>query len=54
MTVVARDMPRVTMQVLHGWFRKIDLYGWIGREQIRGLEIGSMMPDSRFVYQDIF
>lgn len=42
------------MQILHNWLKKADIFGWIGREQIRGLEMGSMMPDSRFVFQDVF
>jgi hypothetical protein len=33
---------------------KIDIFGWVGREQIRGSEISSMMPDEKFVYQDWF
>ena len=42
------------MHVIHNWMRKIDLLGWIGREQIRGFEMSSLMPELKFVYQDIF
>jgi hypothetical protein len=42
------------MKVLHNWLKKVDIFGWIGREQIRGFEMGSLMPDSRFIFQDIF
>lgn len=52
--IMANYNPDLTLQVLHSWFKKIDLFGWIGREQIRGFEISSMMPDSRFIYQDVF
>lgn len=30
------------------------MFGWIGREQIRGWEISSMMPEVKFIYQDTF
>lgn len=46
--------PDKAISVIHNWLRKIDLFGWIGREQIRGFEISSMMPEVKFVYQDIF
>ena len=54
MTVMANLKPELTMQVLHNWLKKVDIFGWIGREQIRGMEMGSLMPDSRFIYQDVF
>jgi hypothetical protein len=46
--------PQKAIHIIHNWMRKIDLFGWIGREQIRGFEISSMMPELKFVYQDIF
>ncbi len=53
-SIMAAYKPDLTMEILHSWFKKVDLFGWIGREQIRGFEISSMMPDSRFIYQDVF
>jgi mannosyl-oligosaccharide glucosidase len=53
-SIMAAYKPDLTMDILHSWFKKVDLFGWIGREQIRGFEISSMMPDSRFIYQDVF
>lgn len=44
----------LVMDMLQNWMNKVDIFGWIGREQIRGGDITSMMPDSRFVFQDWF
>ena len=40
--------------MLQNWIRKIDLFGWIGREQIRGFEMSYLMPELKFIYQDTF
>ena len=45
---------KIVLDMLNNWMNKIDLFGWIGREQIRGGDITSMMPDPRFVFQDWF
>lgn len=46
--------PDLVMDMLEGWMRKIDMFGWVGREQIRGGEISAQMPDATYVFQDWF
>lgn len=53
-SVIVNYNPNIVLDVLTNWMNKIDIFGWIGREQIRGGEISNMMPDSRFVFQDWF
>ncbi len=36
LSVAVHYNPSIAIQVIHNWLRKIDLFGWIGREQIRG------------------
>jgi hypothetical protein len=36
LSVAAHYHPEVALRVIRGWLGKIDLLGWIGREQIRG------------------
>ena len=52
--VVVKYNPKIVIQMLEGWVRKIDTFGWIGREQIRGYEMSAMMPDSTYIFQDWF
>lgn len=52
LTVLADKHPDLSLRFLKQWFEKIDLFGWIAREQIRGYEVSAMMPDLTFVYQD--
>lgn len=52
--VALKRHPQLVLEILGGWLRKIDLFGWLAREQIRGSEMGSLMPELKFVYQDIF
>jgi hypothetical protein len=54
LSVAVHHNPTKVISIIHNWLRKIDLFGWIGREQIRGFEVSSMMPEMKFVYQDIF
>ena len=54
LSIVVNYNPTIAIHVIHNWMRKIDLLGWIGREQIRGFEMSSLMPELKFVYQDIF
>lgn len=54
LSIAVHYNPSITIQVLSNWLRKIDMFGWIGREQIRGYEISSLMPEMKFIYQDIF
>ena len=52
--VVVKYNPKIVIEMLEGWVRKIDTFGWIGREQIRGYEMSAMMPDSTYIFQDWF
>jgi mannosyl-oligosaccharide glucosidase len=52
--VIVNYNSQIVFDVWLNWINKIDIFGWIGREQIRGAEISSMMPDEKFVYQDWF
>jgi mannosyl-oligosaccharide glucosidase len=54
MSVAVHHNSKIVLNIIHNWFKKIDLFGWIGREQIRGYEMSSLMPEIKFVYQDIF
>jgi mannosyl-oligosaccharide glucosidase len=54
LSVALHSNPNKVINIIHNWLRKVDIFGWIGREQIRGFEISSMMPEVKFVYQDIF
>ena len=52
--MVLQYEPDLVIEVLENWIKKIDLLGWVGREQIRGFEITSLMPEMKFIYQDTF
>jgi mannosyl-oligosaccharide glucosidase len=36
LSIAVHYNTKLTLNVIHNWMRKIDLFGWIGREQIRG------------------
>lgn len=52
LTILADKHPELSVQFLSQWIDKVDLFGWIAREQIRGFEVSAMLPDRTFVYQD--
>ena len=54
MMVLVKNHQDKVLTFIEQWLNKIDLFGWIAREQIRGYEISSMMPEIQFVYQDSF
>jgi hypothetical protein len=46
--------PLMVFEIWINWVNKIDIFGWVGREQIRGSEISSMISQEKYVYQDWF
>ena len=54
MMVLVKNYKHKAIKFIGQWLDKIDLFGWIAREQIRGYEISSMMPEIKFVFQDSF
>ena len=54
MMVICQHGPLLVLGFVENWMSKVDILGWIGREQIRGFTMASMMPDMTFIFQDSF